>query len=153
MIDTDLILNNPEIIKNKLKSRAFNLDLEQIKKLTTERKKYITAKESLSAEKNILIKSFNEVETDSEKEKLKVKSKELELKINKNKSSLQKIQINLDACLLDIPNIPDEDVPIGEDETSNKTIKKWGEPAESSADHSEIFKKKSLQSIYWLHKS
>ena len=67
MIDTDLILNNPEIIKNKLKSRAFNLDLEQIKKLTTERKKYITAKESLSAEKNILIKSFNEVETDSEK--------------------------------------------------------------------------------------
>ena len=144
MIDTDLILNNPEIIKNKLKSRAFNLDLEQIKKLTTERKKYITAKESLSAEKNILIKSFNEVETDSEKEKLKVKSKELELKINKNKSSLQKIQINLDACLLDIPNIPDEDVPIGEDETSNKTIKKWGEPAESSADHSEIFKKKSL---------
>ena len=44
MIDTDLILNNPEIIKNKLKSRAFNLDLEQIKKLTTERKKYITAK-------------------------------------------------------------------------------------------------------------
>ena len=144
MIDTDLILNNPEIIKNKLKSRAFNLDLEQIKKLTTERKKYITAKESLSAEKNILIKSFNEVETDSEKEKLKVKSKELELKINKNKSSLQKIQINLDACLLDIPNIPDEDVPIGEDETSNKTIKEWGEPADSSADHSEIFKKNSL---------
>jgi len=144
MIDTDLILNNPEIIKNKLKSRAFNLDLEQIKKLTTERKKYITAKESLSAEKNILIKSFNEVETDSEKEKLKVKSKELELKINKNKSSLQKIQINLDACLLDIPNIPDEDVPIGEDETSNKTIKEWGEPEDSSADHSEIFKKNSL---------
>ncbi len=144
MIDTDLILNNPEIIKNKLKSRAFNIDLEQIKKLTTERKKYITAKESLSAEKNILIKSFNEVETDSEKEKLKVKSKELELKINKNKSSLQKIQINLDACLLDIPNIPDEDVPIGEDETSNKTIKEWGEPADSSADHSEIFKKNSL---------
>ena len=113
MINIDLILNNPEIIKNKMVSRNFNLDLELIKKLSTARKRLITEKESISAEKNILVKKFNEIETDSEKENLKNQSKVLENKINDNKTSLSQIQTELDNYLLTIPNIPDEDVPVG----------------------------------------
>ncbi|MEC8996069.1 MAG: serine--tRNA ligase [Pseudomonadota bacterium] len=144
MINIDLILNNPDIIKNKMESRNFNLDLELIKKLSTARKRLITEKESISAEKNILVKKFNEIETDSEKENLKNQSKVLENKINDNKTSLSQIQTELDNYLLTIPNIPDEDVPVGKDETSNIVNKEWGSISKSKADHSEIFKKNNL---------
>ena len=144
MINIDLILNNPDIIKNKMESRNFDLDLELIKKLSTARKRLITEKESISAEKNILVKKFNEIETDSEKENLKNQSKVLENKINDNKTSLSQIQTELDNYLLTIPNIPDEDVPVGKDETSNIVNKEWGSISKSKADHSEIFKKNNL---------
>ena len=144
MINIDLILNNPDIIKNKMESRNFDLDLELIKKLSTARKRLITEKESISAEKNILVKKFNEIETDSEKENLKNQSKQLENKINDNKMSLSQIQTELDNYLLTIPNIPDEDVPIGKDETSNIINKEWGSISKSKADHSEIFKQNNL---------
>ncbi|MED5274712.1 MAG: serine--tRNA ligase [Pseudomonadota bacterium] len=144
MINIDLILNNPDIIKNKMESRNFDLDLELIKKLSTSRKKLITEKESISAEKNVLVKKFNEIETDSEKENLKNQSKVLENKINDNKTSLSQIQTELDNYLLTIPNIPDEDVPVGKDETSNIVNKEWGSISKSKADHSEIFKKNNL---------
>jgi len=144
MINIDLILNNPDIIKNKMESRNFNLDLELIKKLSTARKRLITEKESISAEKNILVKKFNEIETDSEKENLKNQSKVLENKINDNKTSLSQIQTELDNYLLTIPNIPDEDVPVGKDETSNIVNKEWGSISKSKADHSEIFKQNNL---------
>ncbi|MED5429917.1 MAG: serine--tRNA ligase, partial [Pseudomonadota bacterium] len=144
MINIDLILNNPDIIKNKMESRNFDLDLELIKKLSTARKRLITEKESISAEKNILVKKFNEIETDSEKENLKNQSKVLENKINDNKTSLSQIQTELDNYLLIIPNIPDEDVPVGKDETSNIVNKEWGSISKSKADHSEIFKQNNL---------
>ena len=144
MINIDLILNNPDIIKNKMESRNFDLDLELIKKLSTARKRLITEKESIAAEKNILVKKFNEIETDSEKENLKNQSKVLENKINDNKTSLSQIQTELDNYLLTIPNIPDEDVPVGKDETSNIVNKEWGSISKSKADHSEIFKKNNL---------
>ena len=144
MINIDLILNNPDIIKNKMESRNFDLDLELIKKLSTARKRLITEKESISAEKNVLVKKFNEIETDSEKENLKNQSKQLENKINDNKISLSQIQTELDNYLLTIPNIPDEDVPIGKDETSNIINKEWGSISKSKADHSEIFKQNNL---------
>ena len=144
MINIDLILNNPDIIKNKMESRNFDLDLELIKKLSTARKRLITEKESIAAEKNILVKKFNEIETDSEKENLKNQSKVLENKINDNKTSLSQIQTELDNYLLTIPNIPDEDVPVGKDETSNIVNKEWGSISKSKADHSEIFKQNNL---------
>ena len=144
MINIDLILNNPDIIKNKMESRNFDLDLELIKKLSTARKRLITEKESISAEKNVLVKKFNEIETDSEKENLKNQSKVLENKINDNKTSLSQIQMELDNYLLTIPNIPDEDVPVGKDETSNIINKEWGSISQSKADHSEIFKQNNL---------
>jgi len=47
----------------------------------------------------------------------------------------------LERMLLTIPNIPQEDVPVGRDESSNKIVKVWGEPKQFSftpKDHLEL---------------
>ena len=134
MLDIDVILNNADIVKKGLDSRGFKLNFQLVKKLTSARKEYITTKESLAAEKNILIKKFKESSVDSDKEKLKNKSKELESEINKNKASLLEIQTELNNYLLGIPNIPDEDVPVGKNESDNKTVKEWGTILKNSSE-------------------
>ena len=144
MLDIDVILDNTDIVKKSLESRGFELNLELVKKLSSQRKKFITLKESLAAEKNILIKKFKETKVNAEKENLKNKSKELESEINNNKTSLAEIQSELDDYLLGIPNIPDDDIPIGDDENANIVVKEWGTIPATSSDHSEIFKKNNL---------
>ena len=53
---------------------------------------------------------------------LKDQASSLSSLVKQGKEILQSIQNNIDDFLLDIPNILDESVPIGEDETSNQII-------------------------------
>jgi len=144
MLDIDVILNDTDIVKKSLESKGFKLNIELVKKLSSERKKLITLKESLAAEKNSLTEKFKNIKSNSEKEDLKNRSKKLETEINKNKNSLKKIEVELNDYLLGIPNVPDSDVPVGKDEHANAVIKEWGIIPETSEDHSEMFKKNNL---------
>ena len=45
---------------------------------------------------------------------------------------LKNIENQLEQILLNIPNIPHESVPVGEDDKSNVEIRKWGEPTQFS---------------------
>ena len=96
MLDIDVILNDTDIVKKSLESKGFKLNIELVKKLSSERKKLITLKESLAAEKNSLTEKFKNIKSNPEKEDLKNRSKELETEINKNKNSLKKIEV---CCL------------------------------------------------------
>ena len=144
MLDIDVILNDTDIVKKSLESKGFKLNIELVKKLSSERKKLISLKESLAAEKNSLTEKFKNIKSNPEKEDLKNRSKELETEINKNKNSLKKIEVELNDYLLGIPNVPDSDVPVGKDEHANAVIKEWGIIPETSEDHSEMFKKNNL---------
>jgi len=50
--------------------------------------------------------------------------------IRKNEEMISDMENRIQALLLEIPNIPHESVPVGEDEDSNKVVRTWGEPRE-----------------------
>ncbi|MCP4706528.1 MAG: serine--tRNA ligase, partial [candidate division Zixibacteria bacterium] len=52
--------------------------------------------------------------------------KEVGQKIGEMDNDLRSVKEALDYHLLRVPNLPDEDVPVGPDEDSNVTIKEWG---------------------------
>ena len=54
------------------------------------------------------------------------------------------IRDRLNKLLLDIPNIPLSDVPIGTDESANKVIKSWGSLKKHNFEHSSLFAKNGL---------
>ena len=119
MLDINLIINEAEDVQKKLKSRGFLFDYDVIIKLYEERKKLIAVKESIAENKNKLSDKFKEAETDKDKLTIKAESQELESSISKNKKLLEKTEKKLKDILLQIPNIPSSDSPIGEDETAN----------------------------------
>ena len=144
MINIKNLLDDPNAILEKLKSRGYSLDIDLIKKLNTKRKDTITIKEQLSAEKNKISDAFKGQATDKAKAILKEDSQTLEKEISSNKIALLDIESKLNDQLLQIPNIPDSGIPIG-DENSNKVIKSWGSPsANNNNDHSALFEKNKL---------
>ena len=144
MLDINLIINEAEDVQKKLKSRGFLFDYDVIIKLYEERKKLIAVKESIAENKNKLSDKFKEAETDKDKLTIKAESQELESSISKNKKLLEKTEKKLKDILLQIPNIPSSDSPIGEDETANAIIKTWGSPVKSNIEHSSLLSNNGL---------
>ena len=144
MLDINLILNNTDDVKAKLESRGFKLNIDLIFKFSTERKKLIGIKESLAAEKNKISDKFKKLTSDQDKKNLKNESKKLESNINKNKLLLIDIESQLNKTLLEIPNIPSMDTPVGLDESANVVTKTWGATHSSKKDHSELLSKDGL---------
>ena len=64
-------------------------------------------------------------------------------KIDHLESSLQEIKSELNTQLIDIPNLPDETVPIGKDPSQNRVVREWGkkpDPDKKYQTHLEIGK-------------
>ena len=113
------IRNDFENFKEKLKNRNIDISLDNIISLDEENRKLIQEKEKFEMEKKTISKSKDQ--------SLFEKSKELSLKIEEINKNQIKLQRQITDILSSIPNIPLSDVPIGQDETSNKEIEKRGE--------------------------
>ncbi len=113
------IRNDFENFKEKLKNRNIDISLDKILSLDGENRKLIQEKEKFEMEKKSISKS--------KEQSLFEKSKELSLKIEEINKNQIKLQRQITDILSSIPNIPLSDVPIGQDENSNKEIEKKGE--------------------------
>ncbi len=108
-----------ENFKDKLKNRNVDISLDNIISLDEENRKLIQEKEKFEMEKKTISKSKDQ--------SLFEKSKELSLKIEEINKNQIKLQTQITNILSSIPNIPLSDVPVGQDENSNKEIEKKGE--------------------------
>lgn len=127
MISIDLIRKEPEKVKQALKNRGADIDMELIISLDAEKRRLQKTLDDLKAEKNKASKLIGQYKREGKDaselfESIKGKGekiKELEEKL-KNKDN------ELKDLLFRIPNIPHESTPVGEDESFNKEIRKWG---------------------------
>lgn len=138
MLDINQILNDQEAVIKKLKMREYEINFEDINALHTKRKEIIKTKEDLSAEKNKISDKFKSAKDKSEKDIIKNQSIQIEKNISENKKILEKVENDLRGLLLEIPNLPDDDIPIG-DESKNKVVKIWGNTKNKGVDHSSFF--------------
>ena len=116
MLDPKLIRENPDKVKQGIKAKNLSSKLvddfldfdEKWRKLTKE-------SEDLRAEQ----KRAGESKDVERAKKLKDEIKNLE-------ENLAKTTQNRDALILEFPNLPFEDVPVGKDETENKILREVG---------------------------
>ena len=101
-----------------LKKRFIKLDLEKLENLDIQNRGFIQKKETLENEKKNITKSKDK--------SLFEKSKKISLEIDEISKQQKIVKENLDKMLSNIPNIPHEDVPIGENENDNIEINKFG---------------------------
>jgi len=119
MLNLKDLRKNLDIFKKKLKERNVEFDLDSFSKKDTLNRDLIIKKEKLEQEKKILSKSKDQ---DNFIKSKKI-SEELSILTKKQNDS----QNDLNQTLYSLPNLALNDVPIGNDDSFNKFIKKVGD--------------------------
>jgi seryl-tRNA synthetase len=120
MIDIKLLRQNPEIIKDALKKRGVELDVEYLLELDKKIRKIKKEVQDLRAQRN----EISPLARDNPE--LLEKGRELKQQIKKLEEQLKGLEVEFNEIFTLIPNIPLEDVPLGKDENDNVVIKEWG---------------------------
>lgn len=127
MLDPKLIKENPQSIKNMLKARSVDFDLEGLIAADQKRREDIQKTDELRKRKNDVGQKI------SEQKKARKDATELltEMKrVSEKLAELEQLQIENEKkyrrLAFTIPNVIHESVPIGVDESANKLVRGWG---------------------------
>jgi len=133
MLDIRELRQDPEAFAQRLKTRGYELDVERFRELDGERKQADTRSQELQAERKRASKEVGElikqgVEVDDAKARVAETLKEIDEQMDQEVKRSQQANERLREFLLDVPNVPDPDVPAGEDEEDNIEVRRRGEP-------------------------
>uniref|UniRef100_A0A7C4EKN1 Serine--tRNA ligase n=1 Tax=Thermodesulfovibrio aggregans TaxID=86166 RepID=A0A7C4EKN1_9BACT len=134
MLDIRLIRQNPDILREVLKKRGYEIDFENFINLEQERLFLLRDIEKKRALRNAVsqeIANLKKSESDRHKaEELISQMRRLGNELSILEQRLRETEEKVQNFLLFIPNIPHYTVPVGKDETENVEIRRWGKPPE-----------------------
>jgi len=127
MIDPQLLRKDIAAVAARLATRKFQLDVEKFNTLESERKSLQTRTEELQAKRNQLAKAIGMKKGKGEDAAAEMaEATQINVDMESGAARLAVLQIEIADFLMGIPNLPDEAVPVGKDETENKEVKRWG---------------------------
>ena len=129
MLDIQQLRSNLDAVAEGLAKRGKPIDFTEFKALETERKTLQTRTQDLQSQRNTLSKQIGMLKgkgEDASAVMAEVGALGDELKASEARLSELLNQFN--ALLATLPNIPDDTVPVGADETGNVEAKRWGTP-------------------------
>lgn len=140
MLDIKLLRESPQEVSDALSARGYSLDLFKFNELDAKRKTLQIDVEFLQSERKRLSTEFaNLKKAGTSTDALKNDIDKINDGLKSGEDVLKDFQIQIENFLLDIPNIPHANAPIGSNENDNVVIKKVGEPTSlNSKDHIEI---------------
>ena len=129
MLDPKLIRGDLPMLAGQLARRQFALDVEVLSDLEAKRKSAQTAMETLQAERNRVSKAIGQAKAKGEDTApIMATVSDLGAQLDHQKVVFDDASQALQAVLMSLPNIPDETVPEGRDETGNVEVRRWGTP-------------------------
>ena len=129
MLDIKILRTEPEKIREALKKRNNDLDITPAIELDVKRREILTEVEQKKATQNEINKKIPAMKKAGEDTtEIFNEMRELGASIKELDEKVREIDEELRNFMLRIPNIPNENVPVGEDDTQNVEIRKWGEP-------------------------
>ncbi len=133
MLDIKFIRENKDFVINRLNTRNgdFSKPINDLLEKDKIRRELIKKKEEMQEELNDSSKKIAEFKKANDTEKLQKILKDLKIlsnKISEKEFELEKIELDFNNIIFNLPNIPLADVPIGKSEQDNKVIKNVGIP-------------------------
>ncbi|MCF8879354.1 serine--tRNA ligase [Hyphobacterium sp. SN044] len=144
MHDIRFIRDNPEAFDAGLKARFLAPQSAEILALDAKRREAITRQQEAEQGRNALSKQIGQAKAkgdEAEFERLRGEVDRLKAVLEEAGAEAEKLDEALNQHLAGLPNLPEDGVPIGEDEDANEEVRGWGEPREFSftpKDHSDL---------------
>ena len=134
MLDIKFVRENPELVKENIKKKFQDHKLpyvDEVIELDGERRQVIARADELRANRNKISKQIGALMAQGKKEEgmalkeqVTAQAKELD-ELAKKESELGE---RVTKLMMSIPNIIDESVPIGKDDSENVEVQRYGEP-------------------------
>ncbi|WP_432720008.1 serine--tRNA ligase [Jeongeupia wiesaeckerbachi] len=129
MLDINLLRNDLDAVVARLAARGFAFDGATFATLEAERKTLQTATQELQAKRNSVSKQIGIAKSKGEDvAPILAEVENLKGELATNESALSALQDKLNSLLLNLPNLPHESVPAGDDESGNIEVRRWGTP-------------------------
>jgi seryl-tRNA synthetase len=126
MLDIKFIRENVDIVKMAATKKKKTVDLDRLLKVDDERREVMSRLETKKAEQNKASDSIVRA-TPEERSGLIEAMQTLKQAIQEDEEALKPIMKEWHVLMLQVPNIPDMNVPEGQGEEDNVEVKTWGE--------------------------
>ena len=134
MLDIDFLRENPDVVKENIKKKFQDAKLpmvDEVIELDTQRRLVQQEADAIRANRNKISKEIGALMAQGKKEE--AEAKKAEVAANKERlAELEamepELQAKVNKIMMVIPNIIDDSVPVGKDDSENVEIEKYGEP-------------------------
>ena len=134
MLDIKFLRENPEVVKENIKKKFQDAKLSLVDEVIELDVKYREAKtkcDSLRNQRNVISKEIGALMgkgLKEEAEATKAKVSQIAKELTELEKCEEEWQARIKEIMLVIPNIIDDSVPIGKDDSENVEVEKFGEP-------------------------
>jgi seryl-tRNA synthetase len=129
VLDRRFVVENRELVLEMLSSRGQTLGAADPWTLDARRRELLQRVEGLRHRQRVVgedIARRQKAKQDAASLKAEMKGVADEVKVLE--ADLQRVEVELDALLLTLPNVPDASVPVGKDAAANVEVRRVGEP-------------------------
>jgi seryl-tRNA synthetase len=142
MIDPKLLRQSTrDVAANLARRRGFHFDTDAYLSLEERRKALQVETEQLRSERNTNSKSIGKAKASGEDiAPLLAAVNDLGERLTASETALQEVQSQLRDIELYLPNLVDDSVPDGQDESDNAQVRLWGEPTQLEFEPSDHIK-------------
>ena len=127
MLDVKFVRENIELVRQMLKNRQSDLDLQPLLELDEERRRILVDVEQKKHRRNIASEEISKLKKEKRDAlSLVEEMRELGQEIKVLDERLDEVEQKFREFLLIIPNVPDSSVPVGRDEKDNREVLIWG---------------------------
>ncbi|PJC50828.1 MAG: serine--tRNA ligase [Nitrosopumilales archaeon CG_4_9_14_0_2_um_filter_34_16] len=127
MLDPKIIKENPQVIRDMLKKRSVEFDLDSLIESDQKRREFIIKTDELRKKKNqIALEISQKKKAGEDATSILSEMKKISEDLTKLETEQTDIEKTYSRLTLTIPNIVHESVPIGADENANQEVRKWG---------------------------
>jgi len=127
MLDIKFIRENPGIVKKACQNKQVKVDVDELLDVDKRKREALQALEDMRSQKNKANKEIQEAGDEKEKNKIILKMRELDGNSDRLTKSLKEFEEKFRDLMLQIPNLPLADTPIGKDERDNITLREVGQ--------------------------
>jgi seryl-tRNA synthetase len=143
MLDRRFIRSNPDVVKQAVRDKGLDLDVDDLLKVDQRVRQLTTELDNAQAQRKSSSKEFAKAD-EARRAELRAQHQELESRLSQLREEVGEANAQLQQLLLRTPTIPWEGAPVG-DESANVVTRSWGEVPEfgfQPLDHVELLEKR-----------
>ena len=129
MLSRQFVRENPDAVRAALETKGVDVDLDRILDIDEEWRSLKSTGDDLRHERNEVSRTIGQHKQEGNEEAAQEaieRSTELKEELQELESRADELEAELEAALLTLPQLPDDSVPVGEDESENVERRREG---------------------------